>query len=55
LFLKISDKCVQEKLEDTKGVIRSYNWKKDRQYNDLKKKVKKTNNAQQNTRQKSEA
>jgi hypothetical protein len=36
--------------EDTKGIIKSRNSKKDRQYNDQKKKNKRTNNDLQNTK-----
>jgi len=35
---------LQEKFEDTKGVTRSRKWKKDRQYNNQKKKDKRSNN-----------
>jgi uncharacterized membrane protein len=38
----------QEKFEDSKGVIRSNKFKKDRQHNGRKKKDKKTNNDLQN-------
>ena len=41
-----------EKLEDTNGLIRSRKWKKDRQYNDQKKKDKRTKNDLQNITQK---
>ena len=44
---KVSD-SQQYKFEDTKGVIRSFNYsKKDRKYNGQKKKDKMTNNEQQ--------
>ena len=39
------------KLEDSKEVIKSRKWNKDRQYNDKKKKDKQTNNGPQNTTQ----
>ena len=37
-----------EEFEDTKGVIRIRQWKKNRQHNDQKKKDKRTNNDLQN-------
>jgi hypothetical protein len=37
-----------EKFEDTKGVIRSCNWQKDKQYYDQKEKDKGTTSDQQN-------
>ena len=43
---------VQEKLEDTKGVIISLKSKKDKQYNEQKNKDKRTNNDLQNITQK---
>jgi hypothetical protein len=43
---------VLEVLEDTKGVIRNRNSKKDRKYNGQKKRNKGTNNNLQNTTQK---
>jgi len=42
----------KEELENTKGVIRIYKSKKDRQHNHQKKKYKRTNNDLQNTTQK---
>jgi len=39
---------VQEKLEDTKGIINIRKTKKDRQYNDLKEKVQKYKTTQKN-------
>jgi len=41
----------KEKLEDSKGVIRSRKSKKDKQYNNQMKKDKQTNNGGQNTPQ----
>ena len=43
--------CIQEELEDTKGVIRIRK-SKDRQHNDQRKNDKRTNNYLQNTTQK---
>ena len=40
--------CMQEEFEDTKRVIRIHISKKNRQYNDQKKKYKRTNNDLQN-------
>ena len=42
----------REKFEDTKGVIRIRNQKKDRKHNGQKKKDKRTNNNLQNITQK---
>jgi len=42
----------QEKFENTKGVIRSRKWTRDRQHNNQKKKDKDTNNDLQNNTQK---
>ena len=42
----------QEKFDDAKGVIRNRNSKNGRQYNDQKKKDKRTNNDSQNITQK---
>ena len=42
--LRIREHCLKETVQDTKCVIRSRNSMKDRQYNDLKKTDKKTNN-----------
>ena len=42
-------KFIQEKFEDTKGIIRSRKSKKDRQHNGLKKKDKSTNNNERKT------
>ena len=39
----------EEYFEDNKGIIRSSKLKKDRQYNGIKKKDKRTNNDLQNT------
>jgi hypothetical protein len=44
----------KEEFEDTKGVIRIHNSKKDRQHNDQKKMDKKTNNDLQNITHKAE-
>jgi len=44
----MSRKPLQEKLEDTKGVIRIRISKKNRQHNGQKKKYKRTNNDLQN-------
>jgi len=43
-----NDHVYQEEFEDTKGVIRSRNSKKNRQHNGHKKKDKRTNNDLQN-------
>jgi hypothetical protein len=47
-FRYICSNWVKEKFEDTNGVIRKHK-SKDRQYNDQKKKDKRTNNDLQNT------
>jgi hypothetical protein len=49
----LTPKRSKKEFEDTKGIIRSRISKKDIQYNDLKKKVKKTNNDLQNITEKS--
>jgi len=42
----------QEKIEDTKGIIKSHKSKKDRQYNGQRKKDKRTNSVFQSNAQK---
>jgi len=51
-ILIISSQSDYEKFEDTKGLIRSHQSKKDRQYNGLQKRTEGTTNDLQNTTQK---